>query len=294
MMKSHLQTCKLGQWLTILAFLSLPLVHGQVVTIPFQTFKDGLKYSSDSTISPLRTGISNLNTLVKSVYPIELPSGSNSPTSVSKTVSTKLWGLEHGIDQVNDELADSSYSEENQADFDALGNVVERIREKFMAYSTTTIQVPNGFYTTPDPHESQSVDIWTFINSLASQLVLNGGPDSPEASAGRLVSFFFSASLPDSGTITLDFDAFDIRLRTLLRLVNSLTDLIDAPSEDIQNFITMINDFNLSNAFELEIYLTAGYEEVQDMLKAYLNAVSVISWGADELYWELKGLWLDE
>ncbi|KAK6501373.1 hypothetical protein TWF481_009214 [Arthrobotrys musiformis] len=289
-----LRTRTFGQWLTLAVYALVPLVRADVITIPFQTFKDGLKYSSASTIGPLRTGIANLEKLTTVDYPVELPTGSNSPTSVNKTVSTKLWGLEHGVDQVSEELADSSYLESNQADFDALGNFLERIREKFIAYSTTTIQVPEGFYTTPDPYESSPVDIWSFINGLSKQLVENGGLDDPDASAGRLVSFLFSALLPDSGTITLDFDAFDIRLRTFNRLVNALTDIIDGPTEDIQSFVNMINDYSLDNAFELEVYLTAGYEDVQAMLKAYLDAVSVISWRADELYWELKGQWLDE
>ncbi|KAK6358109.1 hypothetical protein TWF730_007464 [Orbilia blumenaviensis] len=282
----------LSQWLVLTMGISLPLVQSQVITIPFQTFKEGINSNNDTTISPLRVGINNLEKLTTSIYPLELPAGSNSPTSVAKTLSTKLWALEHGVDQVSDELHDSTGGD--GADFDALENILERIREKFMAYSTTTILVPEGFYTFPDQHEAKTVDIWTFTNELSTQLALNGGLDSPEASAGRLLSFFFSAPLPDSGTIQLDFDAFEIRLRTLKRLSDALGDIIDAPTEDIESFVTMVNDYQLDNAFELEVYLNAGYEDVQAMLKAYLDAINVISWKSDDLYWSLRGSWLEE
>ncbi|KAF3105136.1 hypothetical protein TWF594_005721 [Orbilia oligospora] len=296
-MKSGLRTQILSQWLTIAAFIAAPLVRADIVTISFQDFKEGLKYSSASTIGPLRTEISNLEKLTTSVYPIELPSGANSPTGVRKTVSTKLWGLQYGIDLAREELADPDV-EYGQADLGVLEDLLQDIQKKFITFSTTNIQVPDGFYTIPDPYKSKPTDIWTFINSLSNHLVANGGLDNPEASAGRLVSFLFSAPLPDSGTITLDFDAFDLRVRTLRKLMETLENVIKkapdltAPSDDIQLYIKTLKDYDLSNASELEAFVVAGYEDVITMLKTYLKAVSDIFWTADELYWELKGLWL--
>ncbi|RVD85476.1 uncharacterized protein DFL_003797 [Arthrobotrys flagrans] len=55
-MKFYSQAQSLRQLLTAMIFISVPLAQAEVVTIPFQTFKEGLKYSSDSTIGPFIPG----------------------------------------------------------------------------------------------------------------------------------------------------------------------------------------------------------------------------------------------
>ncbi|KAK6518201.1 hypothetical protein TWF506_005360 [Arthrobotrys conoides] len=292
-MRSGLGIKRLGQWLTVVTYITAPLVRAQIVTIPFQSFKEGLKYSNSSTIDPLRTGISNLEKLTTKIYPIELRAGTDSPTNVRKTVTTKLFGLERGVDLAFEGLANLEDLEDTQIDLDALENVLERIREKFIGFSSVTIPVPNGFYTIPDQYKSQLVDIWSFINSLSDQLAANGALDNPEASAGRLVSFLFSAPLPDSGSITLDFDAFEIRVRTINRAIKVLTDIIEeAPQADMENFVKMIGALDSTDSLYLETVLVSGYEEVMIMLKTYRDAVYTIWWKADDLYSELRGLWL--
>ncbi|KAK6532501.1 hypothetical protein TWF281_006690 [Arthrobotrys megalospora] len=271
----------------------MPLVQAQVVPIPFQTFKDEIKHLTVSAINPLRTAISELEKLTTETYPLEPAPAPGFTFSSAKSVGTKISGLEYGITQVENDLADSIVSDD-QADFDALGKVLDNIRAGFSAYATTRVRVPDGFYTTPAQHEFKEYDIWSFIGGLTSQLVLNGGLNNLEASAGRLVSLMFSATLPEDGSITVDFDAFEIRIRTLTRLVDTLGEIIDAPNDDIASFVSMINAYDLPNAFELEINLIAGYEDVQAMLKAYLDVISTITWKLDEIYWSARGQWVDE